>query len=333
MYKILSSTHFLVNILIIIISALFSFHLKVVPYSETVTEGFTEIYKIIFRWMKGEHYILLYRSISFVFLTLNIFLFSNLIVFLSLSKIGDKLNGMVFLLLCGIVMPYVTDVPAIMISLSLFLIMLKSLFGILRKQSILFQLFNIGLLLATASFFWYFSCYYFPFIFIGIIVLRTVNLREWPAVAVGLIIPYFILISVYFFINSDFNIVNDIVQIINFKEVQSGLNMNDLFILIIITLILIIASGKIALKYRSMEADIQDFSRLFFILFLISLAVFFVYKGFRFSSLIFMVIPVSIPPVYLMKETKRYYFKEIIADILILAVLYIQLDISFFPRY
>jgi hypothetical protein len=332
MVKILSSSHFLINILIIIISAFISFHLKVVPYNETITQGFTEINKIIFRWIKGDYFSLLYQAISFAFLILNIFLFSNLMISLRLSKVGDKLQGFVFLLLCGIVLPYVTNVPNIMISFSLFLIMIKSLFGILRKQDILFQLFNIGLLLACASFFWYYSCYFFPYIFFGIIILRTIELREWIAAILGLIIPYFLFLSIYFFMHSNFDMIFDLIQIINYKEILPELNSNDLCILIFILFLLFIATGKIALRYRSMQADVQDFLRLFFILFLFSMAVFFVYPGFRFSSLLFSILPISVPIVYLIKESKRYIFKEIIIDVLIVSVLFNQLGVSLFPK-
>jgi hypothetical protein len=251
-------------------------------------------------------------------------------VSLRFSKQGCKLHGFIFLFLNGIVLPFLVDVPSVLISATLFMIMLKLLFGIFRKQDTLFQIFNIGVLLAISSFFWYFANYFFPFVFIGILILRTVDIREWIAATVGLILPYYLLISVYFFVNSDFDIVIDIVDIINFKEKTPTLYYSDIMVGLFIALLFSISTIKIALNYSIMEADTQDFFRLFFILFLFSIAVFFIYPGMRFSALSFTVVPAVIPIAYLLVETKKKYLKEIFTDLLILLVLFIQSDLKYF---
>jgi hypothetical protein len=246
---------------------------------------------------------------------------------LRFAKPGGKLYGFVFLFLSSLVMPYIDHLPNVMISLFLFLIILKMLLGILRLQNALFLVFKVGMMLAIASFFWYYSCYFFLLIFIGIMVLRTVDLREWLAAVVGLIVPYFIYFSVYFFIYSDFDLIFDIFDLIKMKEKIPALSSDDLLPVGIIILLIIAATIKIGGRYRSMEADIQDYLRLFFILFLFSILVFLIYPGIRFSALLYMVIPISLPIAYLLKETGKHYFKEILTDLLLVSVLYVQLDI------
>jgi hypothetical protein len=243
------------------------------------------------------------------------------------AKSGDNLYGIVFLLLSGLVIPYIGHLPNVMISLFLFLIILKMLLGILRQQNALFLVFNVGMMLAVASFFWYYACYFFLLIFIGIIVLRTVDLREWLAAFVGLIVPYFIYFSVYFFVYSNFELIFDIFDLIKLKEEIPALSSDDLVPVVIIIILIIAATLKIAGRYRSMEADMQDYLRLFFILFIFSILVFIIYPGIRFSALLYMVIPISLPIAYLLKGIRRYYMKEIFCDLLFASVLFVQLDI------
>jgi hypothetical protein len=181
---------------------------------------------------------------------------------MKLEKAGDWFYAFLFLFITGMILPYIEYLPNIMIALSLFLIMLRVLFGTLRKQNALFQLFNVGLMLAISSFFWYRAAYFFPIIFLVIPVLRTIDLRELIAPIIGLVLPYFIMISIYFFVYSNFNIFTEIIQHIQFKEAIPVLKKTDIMIPIVIGFLIMISSFKFVSGYRLMETDKQDFLRI-----------------------------------------------------------------------
>lgn len=81
----------------------------------------------------------------------------------------------------------------------LFIWVVFKLFGTFKKDQLCYEYFDIGLIIAVGS------MIYVPFIFIVLFIwismstLRPFRLREWLFTLLGLMIPYFLLFTYYFF--------------------------------------------------------------------------------------------------------------------------------------
>jgi hypothetical protein len=63
------------------------------------------------------------------------------------------------------------------------------------------QLFNLGFAISLASLFQFSNIFFLPFLFIALIILRSVNIREWMIALVGFVMPFYILLVVFFCID------------------------------------------------------------------------------------------------------------------------------------
>lgn len=79
-----------------------------------------------------------------------------------------------------------------------FIIAIAQLLGTYKKNTIADNIFNVGFWLAIASLF-YFSFIIFLLLgFIGILILRSVKIKEWLMIILGFLVPY-VLVMVYCF--------------------------------------------------------------------------------------------------------------------------------------
>lgn len=317
----------LMRILFPIIAALFAMNLSNEIISGFNSENYTSFYKYFICIFEGKHYFLFYKILIGLFLTINSIFFSQIILNIKLFKDRSNLHGFIFLFILGISIKF-ADVLPILISMIFFLTALKILFNTLRKKSAIFDLFNIGFFISSASFFSFNAIYFFPIIYIGLMILRTQDIREWISAMTGLIIPYFIYISVYFFIYSDFDIIFNLYKLINFKEGIPEVNVIQLISAGYIFFLAFISTLKIIIGYRTTKTYIQDYFRLFFMIFVLSALIIFLIPGLQSSAGVFSLIAFSVPVSSLFCNPGRKIIREIFFDLFLVAIIITQYDFS-----
>ncbi len=282
------------------------------------------IYSQILNLIQGVYFKLYYIILSVVFLSVVSFFFNQLIRNLKLVNSFQHLHGFIFLILAGFSLPFY-DVLQVSVSLFFFLITINFIIKSLRKNLAVFDFFNAGFSLSVASFFWFQIIYFYPVIIIGLLVFRNLNFREILTSIIGLFIPYFFFFSIYFFINSDFNIIYDTYQIIFNKNIHFQYDLNRIIPGIILIIILLISTFHILRKYRSTESDIQDYYVFYFLLFLLALTyLIFLHKN-DLSFILILMMTSAVPLGVYFAENNRPLIREIIFDLLILAVIFSQI--------
>lgn len=327
MLRFFKSKNLLIIILFPVIAVLFAINLSNEIITEFSSENQTLVYKYFTGIFNGKYYFLFYRILIALFLTLNSVFFSRIILNIKLFKTISYLHGFIFLFVLGISIKF-TDVLPVLISMTFFLIALNILFNTLRKKTALFEVFNIGFFVSISSFFFLNAICFFPIIFIGLMILRTQNIREWISSVIGLSVPYFISISVYFFINSNFNIVFDLFKLFAFKENVPEINIILMISFAYILFLAFISTFIIIIKYRATETYAQDYLRLFFVFFVLSVLIYFLIPGFQSSAVVFSLIAVSVPLSRLFYNPGRKILKEIFFDLFLTAIIITQFDLS-----
>lgn len=328
MLKFLNSKNPLIRLLIPIFASLFVFSWSEEFISELISKDNAFLYKHLLHLITGKFFVLLYKTLLVLFLSLTSIYFSQILLYFKLNRKHNYLHAFILLFLLSLTIKF-TDVLPILIALFLFLIALKTIMKTLRKKTALFDYFNAGLLISAASFFWFNACYFSLIIIPALLILRTVNWREWLVPVIGIIVPYFIIISFKYIFFSNFDIIFDTYKLISLKEGLPVLKLNTIISICYIILLSLFASFFILSKYRILEKNTQDYYRFYFIFFLYSLIVIFLIPGYRFSAVTIIPVSLTIPLSRYFISERRRIFKEVIFDLFLISIIINHLDLSF----
>ncbi len=325
MLKLLSSKNPLIVLLYPLISFTFIFFYAKSLNPNLVGQNTPFLYQALLQLIGGKSFSLYYILFAGIFLSADAFLFNIIIRKLKMVNSFQNLHGLIFLLLASTVFSFV-DVLQVSLALLLFLLSLFYIFGSLRNDFAVFHFFNAGLALSAASLFWFQIIYFVPMLLFGQIIFRNINLRETLSTFIGLLLPYLFLFSIWFFIQSNFDILFSINQIIMHKEDCCTFNLNFLIFLATFLIILLIALLNILKTYYSAEADKKDYFLFWTLLFIHALVLFFFLKENDTSFTIVVMLAASVCAGIFFDTQKKSRIKEIIFDLLLLAIIFVQFN-------
>jgi len=271
----------------------------------------------------GKNFSVFYIIFSVLFLSVNSIFFNRIIRNLQIVKSFGNIHGFIFLFLFGIIIRYI-DILQISIAVFFFLVTLRFLTGSLRKQNAIFAFFNAGLALSAASFFEIHFLYLYPVIIYGLFIFRTVNFREFFTSLLGVALPGFFYFSIYFFVNSNFEIIDESYNILFAGKTQLNINLNLLISISVFIVLLLISSFYIITKYRTSETDLQVYYKFFFLIFITTIAgQIFLYK-YDLSFIAVIILTSSVPLGVFFANKQNTRFSEILFDIFLLCVIFSQ---------
>ncbi len=135
--------------------------------------------------------------ISIILLFMNALLINELIFRYKIFNLTCQLPGLIYILIACSFESWSHLSPAMMTN-TLFILLLNRILGLGREQIALVSVFDIGLYVGIGS------LLYFPFIvhlitlYIGVTLLRPFVLREWLAGLAGVLTPYFLAGTYYY---------------------------------------------------------------------------------------------------------------------------------------
>ncbi len=306
-----------------LIAFVFIFFLPNISDFKTINSDTPLLLKLLINLISGKYFNTLFIFLSVFMFVLTGVAYNSLVQSLKVVKSFQNMHGLLLLLFSGIIIRYINPLQGFMF-LFFFIMTVNSVVSPYPKKTAIFSFFNAGLFLALSSFFLPDIIYFFPVIILGQLIFRTVNFREIATSLIGLAIPYFILISVWFFIFSNFDIIYDIHKQLSIKTVFFKSDINIIISGSIAFVIIIISVFNILAKYRNTESLIQDFYSFCFISGLISLVFFIFILSFDFNMLsvflVFAIVPVGV----FFSDDSRPVFKEIVFDIFLLSVILSQ---------
>jgi hypothetical protein len=105
---------------------------------------------------------------------------------------------------------------------SLFMIFaLKRMLESYNKKEVAYNFFDAGILIGTGSLFYANLIWFGILIFVGIAILRSINVKEIVVSILGLIIPYIIMFGLYYTLNYDLNDLFSLIYANLFSEAAS----------------------------------------------------------------------------------------------------------------
>jgi hypothetical protein len=155
--------------------------------------------KFIF-WLEpaGTYFPWLYSLIAFVLVYTQAILLNNFAVKYKLMQTPSYLVGMSYLLITSLFPEWQTLSSPVIVNtfIVLVLYLLSGLFTAPNPKSVLF---NIGLLIGLASFFYFPSISFLLLLIVGLMITRPFRLNEWIIGLLGVVTPYYFL-SAYLFL-------------------------------------------------------------------------------------------------------------------------------------
>jgi hypothetical protein len=176
------------------------------------------------------------------------------------------------------------------------------MFNAYKQDGLSYAFFESALLVSIAGLFYARASLYLILVWLGLIHLRTFLWREWIMSVIGFIVPYIILITVYYVAGMDITLLWTIIAGNFHIEHQLMYLAYPYYIFMgFLLLLIILASMRMISLYQGFKILIRQFSKVFFWLFLISLLLFLLF--FRESPEMVMI--AAIPAAYLLSV---YFF-------------------------
>ncbi|MFQ3579060.1 MAG: hypothetical protein SNJ71_02835 [Bacteroidales bacterium] len=171
-----------------------AFTSEILPKSETAME--MPLYSLVTYLLGGHYYLSL--GVTLLFIIIQVFLLGQLNVRFRLIEQISYFPAFLFLLLVSIDISNHTINPLVFANVGIILSFLL-LFDTYKKNNAIDLLFQTFLILSTTSLFYLGVLYWIPVFFIAILILRTLNWREWVVSFLGIIPPYIFAFTYYFY--------------------------------------------------------------------------------------------------------------------------------------
>jgi len=160
------------------------------------------LYELIYKWLAEEQFLRVF--IPFLLILIQaVFILKINREFIIIQK-QNYLPILIFVLITSSFIALQRINPVVFANLFLVL-MLEQLFASYRKRYVLNRLFLAGLFVGIATLFYSFSIVYLVIIWIGLFLLRSLDLREWFVPILGVIFPFLFLFATYY-IHGDLSI-------------------------------------------------------------------------------------------------------------------------------
>ncbi len=165
-----------------------------------------------------------------------------------------------------------------LVSSTLLVVVFFRLLSTYKIEGISMRFLDCGLLIATASLFYFPVIFLFPFLLVALGLLRPLAWREWAFSILGLVLPYIFVISGYYLADIPVNnLVSDISG--EFERVQKALRLSQQIYWIFILAFMFYASYFLAGALDSMKIHARKSFLVFLAFFLNSMLVFLVIGG------------------------------------------------------
>ena len=181
--------------------------------------------------------------------------------------------------------------PVIISSIFL-LIAIERLIDSYRKTNISFSSFDAGLLIGTGTLFYLNLGFFLLLVWIGLLILRPVNWREWVVPILGFCTPVLLAAAIYYLLNGDLSLFIRIIQD-NLVPFKYDITQFHYYFLSYLALIVAFASFKILRDIITKKIRSRKIFQIFWWVFFISAIVFFFVPWASFEMIIFGFVPLS----------------------------------------
>ncbi len=205
-----------------------------------------------------------------------------------------------------------------------------------KKESFLSKYFDAAFLLSIGSLFYANMLFYMLIIWIGILILRQFNWREWLMTFLGFLIPYVLIMSYYYFTDNFSEFLKVIyglcAGLTTFSNGEQAMvfisNMSIPYYMFYSFLILLVIMSifYFFIKYYRKRKSVRKYFKLFLWLLLLSIAIFFFVDSASIELLIILSIPVSYIISNYFVSMRSKLWGEILFTLLVGLLIYTQIE-------
>ncbi len=168
----------------------------IVPQPRQI-DGF--LYKAFLNWLQpiGKVMPLIYPVTAFILLYTQAVYFNKLVNDQRIMQRPNYLTGMSYLLITSLFIEWNTLSSPLIIN-SLLIWVWAKMSGLYNNQNPKTALFNIGIAIGIATFFYFPSLAFAALIIFGLAITRPFKIAEWLMALLGIVTPYYFLLAIFF---------------------------------------------------------------------------------------------------------------------------------------
>ncbi len=214
--------------------------------------------------------------------------------------------------------------PALVAS-SLMLLMFYRLFKAYKVDGISMIFLDAGLLISTASLFYFPAIFFFFFLVASLLLLRPFIWREWVFSILGIAIPYVFVWSAFYIFDIPFSQLGKTIAGTFGKDIVEY-NLSQYVGWAYVLLLTVVCSYYIARAIDSMKIHARKFFLVFLAFFLLSLLVFLFVNGAGPGMVYFAAVPLSYLFTYYFVKCNRGWINDILFALFILLLIWQRFD-------
>ncbi|MBW4888598.1 beta-carotene 15,15'-monooxygenase [Mucilaginibacter sp. HMF5004] len=235
------------------------------------------------------------------------------------------LPALMYITVSALLVPFLVMSPPLICNF-LVLLMIDKLLSFYKDENAKATAFDLGMIVGIGTLIYFPYIYMFLTVWIGLIIFRAFNWREWAGVLVGFVTVFFFL-AVYYFWNNRIEQFYAIWLPLG-HSFPNQIRFNYYNYLMLIPVIVIFGLGFISLRqnYFKSYVQIRKAFQMISIVFVVAALSFYVKTNFRVSHFLLCAIPAAIIFAYYFLYASTRWFYEILYAILIAGIIYFQFN-------
>lgn len=235
----------------------------------------------------------------------------------------NYLTALMYVTLASMLTPFLTLSPTLICNFLLIWMIDKFLF-IYRQTEIKAIMFDLGLIVAVGTLF------YFPFIatflllWICLIIFRPFNWREWISGILGFVTIYFVLFIIYLWLDQLGQFETIWLPLTRSFPSSLGIDLHDYLVLIAPLFILILFIISIRQNFFKSVVHIRKSFQLFFFMLILGMASFYLNTRLEEYHFLLCIPPLAVYTAYYFTHARTRWLYEGTFAFLLLAILYFQ---------
>ena len=235
------------------------------------------------------------------------------------------LAALMYVTLSGLFAPFLVLSPPLICNF-LVIWMLFKLINFYKSKDAKSTAFDLGMIIALGTLVYLPFIFLFLLIWIGLVVFKSFDWREWVAGVIGFITIFFFL-AVYYYLNNSLAQFEGIWRPLATKFPQTiNINYYNYLVLIPVILILVLCFIKLQQNFYKSYIQVRKSFQLLLIIFLITLLSFYVEAAFQLPHFLLCVVPASVFFGYYFLHAKRKWFYEALFGLLLVMIVYFQFN-------
>jgi len=235
------------------------------------------------------------------------------------------LAALMYVTLSGLFPPFLVLSPPLICNF-LVIWMLFKLISFYKSKDAKSTAFDLGMIIALGTLIYLPFVFLFLAIWIGLVIFKSFEWRDWVAGIIGFITVFFFL-AVYYYLNNNLVQFAVIWRPLASKFPQAfNINYYNYLVLVPVILILVLSFIKLQQNFYKSYIQVRKSLQLLLIMFLIALLSFCVKAAFQLPHFLLCAVPASVFFAYYFLNARRKWFYEVLFGLLLIMIVYFQFN-------